>query len=300
MIKISIGRRKMTKLIIDTGIDQNKKMRSAFDYEVVPLSIMIEGTSYLDEKEIQLDTVYDYMRKGIVPKTAQISAESMIKTLDKSVLESEDVIYLALSSGVSGTYQLGHQIIETYKEKYPELKFAAVDSKGGAGGGAMIALQILQMIQKDYSFEEIVELARFSAKHIKYRFTLSNLDWLVKGGRLPKVASQVGTALNIWPYLYLNDGKIEIRKLIRGQKKVLKRIVKDIQTEVGNFTDQTIAISHADDEDRAKQIAEQIQKVLPDAQIKIFKISAVLGSHLGIGGVGVFYYDEEPRNYQRR
>lgn len=289
----------MTKLIIDTGIDQNEEMRSAFDYEVVPLSIIIEGTSYLDEEEIQLDTVYNYMREGIVPKTSQISAESMIKILDKCVSEKEDVIYLALSSGVSGTYQLGHQILASYKEKHSELQFAAVDSKGGAGGGAMIALQILQMIQKGSSFEEIVELAHFSAKHIAYRFTLSNLDWLVKGGRLPKVASQVGTALNIWPYLYLKDGKIEIRKLIRGQKRVMKRIVKDIQTGVGSFTDQTIAISHADDEERAKQIAELIQEVLPDAQIKLFKISAVLGSHLGIGGIGVFYYDEEPKNYQR-
>lgn len=289
----------MTRLIIDTGIDQNEKMRATFDYEVVPLSIIIDEKSYLDEEEIQLDTLYNHMRAGIMPKTSQISAASMINTLDKCVSEKEDVLYLALSSGLSGTYQLGHQIIETYKEKYPELKFATVDSKGGAGGSSMIALQVLQMIQKEYSFEEIVEFARWSADHVHYRFTLSQLDWLVKGGRLPKVAGQVGTALNIWPYLVLNKGKIEVKKLIRGQKRVLKRIVKDVQSGVGEFTDQTIAISHADDKELALKIAEKLQEILPSANIEIFKISAVLGSHIGIGGVGIFYYDEEPENYQR-
>lgn len=288
----------MTKLIIDTGIDQNETMRTSFDYEVVPLSIIIDGEAYLDEEEIQLDTVYDHMRAGTVPKTSQISAASMIKALDKCVAEKEDVLYLALSSELSGTYQLGHQIMETYNEKYPELKFAAVDSKGGAGGAALIALQVLQMMEKDVSFEEVVEFARWSADHVHYHFTLSQLDWLVKGGRLPKVASQVGMALNIWPYLKLEDGKIEVQKLIRGQKRVFKRILKDVQKGTGSFSNQTIGISHADDEERARRIAEALQEVMPFVKIEIFRISAVLGSHLGIGGVGVFYYDEEPKHYQ--
>ncbi|MBM6614332.1 DegV family protein [Desemzia sp. RIT804] len=288
----------MTKLIIDSGCDQNETMQASYDYEVVPLSITIEGKSYLDGEEIELDTVYDYMRQGIVPKTSQISAESMIKTLDRSVAEKEDVIYLALSSALSGTYSLGFQIMETYKEKHPELKFTAVDSKGGAGGAAIIALKMLQMIEEGYGYEEIVDFAKWGADHVKYHFTLSNLEWLVKGGRLPKVASQVGTALNIRPYLKLEEGSITVQKLIRGEKRVFKRILKDVQNGVGEFTQQTIGISHADDEELAKTISEQIKEVLPDIKIELFQIGAVLGPHVGIGGVGVFYYNEKPQHYQ--
>lgn len=267
-------------------------MQANYDYEVVPLSITIEGKSYLDGEEIEVDTVYDYMRQGIVPKTSQISAESMIKALDKCVAEKEDVIYLALSAALSGTYSLGYQIMQSYQEKYPELKFTAVDSKGGAGGAALIALQVLEMIEKGSAYEEIVNFAKWSADHVEYHFTLSNLEWLVKGGRLPKVASQVGTALNIRPYLNLEEGSIKIKKLIRGENRVFKRILKDVQIGVGERATQTIGISHADDENLAKLIGEKIKEVIPEANIEFFKIGAVLGTYIGIGGVGVFYYNQ--------
>ena len=290
----------MTRLMIDSGCDQNEMMQANYDYEVVPLSITIEKKSYLDGEEIALETVYDYMRQGIVPKTSQISAETMMKALDKYVAEKEDVIYLALSSELSGTYNLGYQIMQSYKEKYPELKFTAVDSKGGAGGSALIALQLLQMIEKGCAYEEIVDFAKWSADHMEYHFTVSNLEWLVKGGRLPKVAGQVGTALNIRPYLNLEEGRIEVQKLIRGEKRVFKRILKDVQNGVGEFTQQTIGISHADDEEIAKKIGEKIKEIIPEANIELFKIGAVLGPHIGIGGVGVFYYNEKPERGAKR
>lgn len=284
----------MTRLIIDSGCDQNEVMQASYDYQVVPLSISIKDESYLDGEEIELDAVYDYMRQGIVPKTSQISAESMMKALDKYAAEKEDVIYLALSSELSGTYSLGYQIMQSYKEKYPDLKFTAVDSKGGAGGSALIALQVLQMIEKGYAHEEIVDFAKWSADHMEYHFTVSNLEWLVKGGRLPKVAGQVGKSLNIRPYLKLEEGSIKLQKLIRGEKRVFKRILKDVQNGVGKFTSQTIGISHADDEEIAKIVGGKIKEIMPDAKIELFKIGAVLGPHIGIGGVGVFYYNEKP------
>lgn len=284
----------MTKLIIDSGCDQNEMMQTSYDYEVVPLSITIEEKSYLDGEEIELDTVYHYMRRGIVPKTSQISAKSMIQALDKCVAEKEDVIYLALSSELSGTYNLSYQIMESYKEKYPKLKFTAVDSKGGAGGASIIALQILRRIEKGYKYEDVVEFAHWSANHVEYHFTLPSLEWLVKGGRLPKVASQVGTALSIKPYLKLEEGSIKVHKLVRGEKRVFKQILKEVQKGVGEFTSQTIGISHADDEQLAKMIGEQVLEAIPEAKIELFRIGAVLGPHIGIGGTGIFYYNEQP------
>ncbi|SDQ15341.1 EDD domain protein, DegV family [Carnobacterium viridans] len=288
----------MTKLIIDTTIDRNLEMEQKYDFEVIPLSIILDNQSYLDGEEITVDAVYEAMRSGKVPKTSQISYESLTKVLDKGIQENEDMIYLSFSSKMSGTYQFAHQIMEEYKEKYPERKMALVDSRGGAGGGALVALQALKMIEAGKPFDEIVRQMKWNIDHVLYKFTLRDLDWLVKGGRVNKTTGYVGTALNIKPYLIVDDGFIKMHKLVRGEKKIYKKLIEDVKSGLGNFTDQTIGISHGDDEETARAIEAKLKEELPDCQTQVFRIGAVLGSHIGIGGIGVFYFDERPEWYQ--
>lgn len=289
---------KLTKLIIDTTIDRNLEMEQKYDFEVIPLSIILDNQSYLDGEEITVDAVYEAMRSGKVPKTSQISYESLTKVLDKGIQENEDMIYLSFSSKMSGTYQFAHQIMEEYKEKYPERKMALVDSRGGAGGGALVALQALKMIEAGKPFDEIVRQMEWNIDHVLYKFTLRDLDWLVKGGRVNKTTGYVGTALNIKPYLIVDDGFIKMHKLVRGEKKIYKKLIEDVKSGLGNFTDQTIGISHGDDEETARAIEAKLKEELPDCQTQVFRIGAVLGSHIGIGGIGVFYFDERPEWYQ--
>lgn len=269
---------KLTKLIIDTTIDRNLEMEQKYDFEVIPLSIILDNQSYLDGEEITVDAVYEAMRSGKVPKTSQISYESLTKVLDKGIQENEDMIYLSFSSKMSGTYQFAHQIMEEYKEKYPERKMALVDSRGGAGGGALVALQALKMIEAGKPFDEIVRQMKWNIDHVLYKFTLRDLDWLVKGGRVNKTTGYVGTALNIKPYLIVDDGFIKMHKLVRGEKKIYKKLIEDVKSGLGNFTDQTIGISHGDDEETARAIEAKLKEELPDCQTQVFRIGAVLGS----------------------
>ena len=288
----------MTKLIIDTTCDRNLEMEQQYDFEVIPLSITLDDKTYLDGEEITVDAVYEAMRSGKVPKTSQISCGSLTKVLDKGIQENEDMIYMSFSSKMSGTYQFAHQIIEDYKEKYPERKIKLIDSRGGAGGGALIALQALKMIEAGRPFEEIVHQMEWNIDHVFYRFTLRDLNWLVKGGRVNKTTGYVGTALNIKPYLIINDGFIQLSKLVRGEKKIYKKLIEEVKNGVGDFTDQTIGISHGDDEETAKKIEDMIKESLPNCKTQVFRIGAVLGSHIGVGGIGVFYFDERPDWYQ--
>lgn len=288
----------MTKLIIDTTCDRNLEMEQQYDFEVIPLSITLDDKTYLDGEEITVDAVYEAMRSGKVPKTSQISYGSLTKILDKGIQENEDMIYMSFSSKMSGTYQFAYQIIEDYKEKYPERKIKLIDSRGGAGGGALIALQALKMIEAGRPFEEIVHQMEWNIDHVFYRFTLRDLNWLVKGGRVNKTTGYVGTALNIKPYLIINDGFIQLSKLVRGEKKIYKKLIEEVKNGVGDFTDQTIGISHGDDEETAKKIEDMIKEALPNCKTQVFRIGAVLGSHIGVGGIGVFYFDERPDWYQ--
>ncbi|MCD8505818.1 MAG: DegV family protein [Alkalibacterium thalassium] len=287
----------MIRILIDSGIDQNNYMKKTYDYDFLPLSVIINEKDYLDQVELSLEDVHGYMKEGILPKTSQVSPKTVIDTLDACRERGEDVIYITIYSQFSGTYQVAQSTVEAYLEEYPDMNIAVIDSKGGSGGGALLALQAMEMAKKNEDFETIVSQTIENTEHIKYHFTLSNLKWLVKGGRLPKAAGYAGDALNIKPYLSVNVTGIYLKKLVRGQDRIYKRMIKDVKKGIDGFTDQLVTISHVNDIESAKRLEKMVKEELPDVTTQIFDIGAVLAAHLGIGGVGVFYFDQKPSQY---
>ncbi|MFL2109969.1 DegV family protein [Marinilactibacillus psychrotolerans] len=287
----------MIKVIIDSGIDQNDFMKKEYDYEFLPLSVIINVKDYLDQKEISLKQVHEYMSQGILPKTSQISPQSLLDILNDCRSRNEDVLYISIYSQFSGTFQVAHSLINEYKTNHPDMKVEVVDSLGGSGGGALLAIQAMEMVKHGLPFETIVEQTRKNAQHIKYHFTLNNLNWLVKGGRVSKVAGAAGTALNIKPYLTVDDTGIIVKKLVRGQERIYKKIIQDVKEGVGTFDDQLVTISHVNDIESAEKLENMVKTALPHVATQILDLGALLAAHLGIGGVGVFYFDEKPDHY---
>lgn len=287
----------MIKVIIDSGIDQNDFMKKEYDYEFLPLSVIINVKDYLDQKEISLKQVHEYMSQGILPKTSQISPQSLLDILNDCRSRNEDVLYISIYSQFSGTFQVAYSLINEYKTNHPDMKVEVVDSLGGSGGGALLAIQAMEMVKHGLPFETIVEQTRKNAQHIKYHFTLNNLNWLVKGGRVSKVAGAAGTALNIKPYLTVDDTGIIVKKLVRGQERIYKKIIQDVKEGVGTFDDQLVTISHVNDIESAEKLENMVKTALPHVTTQILDLGALLAAHLGIGGVGVFYFDEKPDHY---
>lgn len=287
----------MIRVVIDSGADQNNWMREQYNYDFIPLSVILDDKVYLDEEEITLSEVHTYMKEGNFPKTSQISPESAKQVFEKCRKNEEEVIYITLFKELSGTYQVAHTVIKEYKEKHPDFNIALVDSLGGAGGGTLLVLQALEMVQKGYPFEEIVEQTKWNANHVEYLFTVDDMNWLAKGGRLPKAVGAIGSALKVKPYLTMGEKGIEKKGLIRGQSRIYSRIIKDVKKGVGEFDDQLIVISYVGNEENAKMIQNQIQKALPQVKTQICEIGAVLAAHIGIGAVGVFYMNERPEKY---
>ncbi|MDN6193995.1 MAG: DegV family protein [Alkalibacterium sp.] len=287
----------MIRIVIDSGIDQNDYMKEHYEYDFLPLSVIIDEHDYLDQLDISLQEVHEKMEQGIMPKTSQVSPKAIIEMLEDARKKGDDVIYLIIYSQFSGTYQVGQAVAENYLSTYPDMNIAVIDSKGGSGGGALLALQAMEMVKQGLAFDTIVEQSKWNAEHINYQFTLNNLMWLVKGGRLPKVAGTAGDALNIKPYLSVNEKGIYLKKLVRGQDRIYKRMIKEMKKEIGSFTDQLITISHVNDYKTAQKLEALVTEALPEASIQILDVGALLAAHLGIGGVGLFYFDEKPEHY---
>jgi len=288
----------MIKIIVDSTCDINNEITDNYDIDVIPLSITIDDVSYLDGVDIDIDTVYKHIRGGKIPKTSQVSFESVSKAIEKCISNDDDFIYIAFSSKMSGTYNFAKKIIEAYKEKNPKRKMEIIDSKGGAGGAGLIVLQASKMIKKNLPFDTIINQIQFMINHIVYYFTISDLECLTKGGRLGRTISYMGNVLNLKPYLTVKDGKIIFSRMIHGSKKTIQALVKDVKEETAEFPNQIIAISHADDLKTALNVERKIKEAVVGCKTTIFKIGAVLGSHLGIGGVGVFFLDEKPEFYE--
>lgn len=285
------------KIIIDSTCDLPDWIIEKFDIKILPLIVTIADQDFRDGVDIQLDEVYKTMRKGFVPKTSQVSPESIHSLFTEYCELGYDFIYVSFSSKLSGTHNLATMIANEIKEKYPDRQIAVIDSKAGSMATGLIVLQACLLIENGASFDEVYHYIIDAANHIEHIFTISDLDWLSKGGRIPKPIGKVGDLLSIKPLLNVEDGKMNVVQMVRGRKKALRTILQKVTQRIGDFTNQYIGIAHADDVETAKELEQMIKASFPESRTFIHSIGAVLGTHLGIGGVGVFFFNKKTEPY---
>lgn len=287
----------MIKMVVDSTCDLPKELIERCDIEMLPMRVLLEDKEYLDKKTITVEEAYLAMRRGVVPVTSQIRPGDLYDLFQKYCDEKKDFIYLAFSSVLSGTCHLAERIAEEFTEKYPDINIAVVDSKGGSTATGLIALQAVKLIEAGFEFNRIVDEIRYLAEHVEHIFTITDLNWLIKGGRIGRTQGKIGSMLDIKPILHVNNGYMEVIRKVRGRKKALSTVVDILEQRIEKFPEQIIGVSHADDLETAKELMELMGKRLRCRNFLVNKIGSVLGSHLGIGGVGVFFFNEKSNNY---
>lgn len=284
----------MIKIMVDSTCDLPDEIIKKYDIKVLPLRVSLEDKEYLDKKTIQVDEVYSAMRKGIIPKTSQPNPKDMYDIFNEYCINGHDFIYLSFSSVLSSTYQLAQSILKEFKSKYPMLNMEVIDSKGGSTATGLIALQTVKLTEESVqNFDSIVRSIKVFVNHIEHVFTITDLNWIIKGGRIGKAQGMIGNMLDIKPILDVNDGAMEVIKKVRGKKKALNTVVDILEERSKKFPDQIIGISHADDLKTAEELIELIRRRLGTKEFIVNKIGSVLGCHLGIGGVGIFFFNDE-------
>ncbi|MCP3032008.1 DegV family protein [Halobacillus sp. A1] len=282
------------KILTDSASDLSSETLHKFNIDCLPLGVTINGKEYEDGKTITPKQVYEMMKNGEAPKTSQVSPQAFRDTFLRYVKEDQPFIYFAFSSELSGTYQTAKMIGEEVKEEYPHAKFEVLDTEAASLGYGLIIMRIAELAEQGKTFEEIVETGKYHAEHMEHIFTVDDLEYLYRGGRVSKTAAFVGSLLRIKPLLHMEDGKLVPLEKIRGSKKVLKRMV-EVMKERGTALDQQrIAISHGDDLESAELLAEMIRDEFGTKDIHIDMIGAVIGAHAGPGTIALFFLNEEP------
>ncbi|HEX6593630.1 MAG TPA: DegV family protein [Bacillota bacterium] len=281
------------QILADSASDLSKQHYQDLNIEIVPLTVRLDGKEYEDGKNIFPKTVYDAMRNGKKPTTSQVSPQTF-KTIFTSYAEkNQPLIYLAFSSALSGTYQTAKMIEQETKEQYPKAPIHVIDTKCASVGYGLVARRAAQLALQGATIEQIIETATYYANHMEHIFTVDDLKYLLRGGRVSRTQAFFGTLLNIKPLLHVEDGKLVPLEKIRGSKKVLKRMLEIMEERGVDLTKQTIGISHGDDLERAEKLAEMIQEKFNVKDIIIEMVGATIGAHSGPGTISLFFLNNE-------
>ena len=281
------------KIITDSAADLPVELLQAYDIDLIPLRVYDESeTEYLDGVTLESVTLLQKMREGAVYRTSLPSLETFHEKFVSYAKEGNPCIYLAFSSELSGTYQSSVLIKEEVKETYANLDLEIIDTKCASLGQGLVVLEAAKMAKDGASKEDILKRVDFLMNHMEHIFTVADLQYLVRGGRLSKVAGFIGGLLNIKPILNVEEGKLVPLEKVRGKKKVLGRIV-DIMEERGKeLKGQTIGITHGDDLETAEALKALITERFGCEVFIVNTIGAAIGAHTGPGVITLFFLNE--------
>lgn len=281
------------KIITDSAADLPVELLQAYDIDLIPLRVYDEAeTEYLDGVTLESVTLLQKMREGAVYRTSLPSLETFQEKFVSYAKEGNPCIYLAFSSELSGTYQSSVVIKEEVKETYANLDLEIIDTKCASLGQGLVVLEAAKMAKDGASKEDILNRVAFLMNHMEHIFTVADLQYLVRGGRLSKVAGFIGGLLNIKPILNVEEGKLVPLEKVRGKKKVLSRIV-DIMEERGkDLKGQTIGMTHGDDLETAEALKSLITERFGCEVFIVNTIGAAIGAHTGPGVITLFFLNE--------
>lgn len=280
------------KILADSACDLSEQYYNEFDIEMVSLTVHLDEKEYEDGKSISPKKIYDAMRQGKTPTTSQVSPQSF-KTIFTSFAESnQPLLYFAFSSELSGTYHAAKVMEQEVKEEHPDAPIHVIDTKCASVGYGLVVLRAAQLAKNGANAEEIIETAVHHAKHMEHIFTVDDLEYLYRGGRVSKAAAFVGSLLKIKPILHVEDGKLIPLEKMRGSKKLLGRIVEIMEERGTDWKNQIIGISHGDDLDRANQLADMIKEKFHPKDIVIEMVGSVIGAHSGPGTIALFFLND--------
>ncbi|WP_462408955.1 DegV family protein [Neobacillus sp. Marseille-QA0830] len=283
------------KILADSACDLPKSFYEENNVTLLPLKVHINGEEYEDVKNVDPKTVYDAIRSGQIPKTSQASPLLFEETFTEMAEKNESGIYIAFSSQLSGTYSTAVMILDQVKEKYPNLDLTIVDTKCASLGQGLIVMEAARLAAANTPKDDILKDVLFRVRHMEHIFTVEDLDYLAKGGRVSKASAFLGGLLNIKPILNMEDGKLVPIEKIRGQKKVWRRIIEIMKERGNNLSSQVIGISHADNEEMAIEMKSMIEAEFQPKQVYISAIGAAIGAHTGAGTISIFFLNEIPQ-----
>ncbi len=281
------------EIVTDSSCNLTEATIDELGLHILPLTFMVDGTehrSYLKGQVTDLRQFYTMMRAGKVIKTSLPNVAESEQTL-RSILDAgKDVLYLGFSSGLSGTYESTALLCRQLSDAYPDRKLVAVDTLAASGGEGLLVYHAAQLARAGKSLEEVAQWVEDNKLHLAHWFTVDDLMFLFRGGRVSRTSAWAGTMLNIKPVMHVDDeGHLIPLEKVRGRKKSLKALVKHMAASVNRPIQEPIFITHGDCIEDAEYLAGLVRDELGVSDIRINYVDPVIGAHSGPGTMALFF-----------
>ncbi len=284
-------------LLTDSSADLPAKLYKELDIELLPLSFILEEKSYLnlpDESTMRFHDFYELLRGGKNVTTSAINVETFRETFLPFLKEGKDVLYLGFSSGLSGTFSAGHIAAQELMEEYPERKILCVDTLCASLGQGMLVYLTAKKRLEGASIEEAAAFAEENKLHLCHWFTVDDLFFLKRGGRISAATALVGSALGIKPILHVDDeGHLISISKVRGRKKSIAALMERMKEAAIDPAEQIPFISHGDCPEDANELADMLRKEFGVKDVIINHVGPVIGAHSGPGTLALFYLGKQ-------
>ena len=272
--------------------DLTPALIEAADLRVLPMAFTLDGKEYRnypDGREMSSHDYYEKLRAGSLCTTSQVTMLEFQQAFTPVLEAGQDILYLAFSSGLSGTYQSGCVAAEELKEKFPGRRIVCVDSLQASMGEGLFCYLVGKKRCQGADLDTAADYARQIAPQVCAWFTVDDLMFLKRGGRVSGAAAVAGTLLGIKPVLHVDEeGHLIPKEKVRGRRASLDALVKHFEATALDKTGGTVFISHGDCADDARYVIDKL-RALGVKEIEMGDIGPVIGAHSGPGTVALFW-----------
>lgn len=280
----------------DSNCDMDPEYLAENEVGVIPHYYTVEEEMYGDGKELTIRQFYDALREGKKSVTKASNPDVIRKRFGEYAEQGKDILHISFSSALSSAYDNIVNCANEIMAKNPEMRIIVIDTLSASLGEGIIISKAIEMKREGKSLEETAEWARENSPHLNIQFTVDDLNYLYRGGRLSRSSAILGTVIDIKPILYVNrEGELVPFDKVRGRKKVLMTLVDNMAERLGEYKDKQVFIGvvHGDCEMDARYVVNMITERFGYTDIVIRPIGPSIGVHTGPGAIALIFLGDE-------
>ena len=277
-------------IMTDTSANLPKAYLQHNGIRTIPYTFMIDGQELKEAPDFEGGRFYGDMRRGKIVTTSQIPPQRYMDFFRSELAEGRDVLFISMSSGISGSYNSACIAAEELRAEFPERRLRLVDALGASLGEGLLAVWAVRYRKAGLSVDEAADRLLERRYGMCQVFTVDDLRYLKRGGRLSNLAAAVGTVLQIKPLLKGdNEGKIVCFDKLRGRKRAIEAMAEKFDACALPQPGQTIGIAHADCEEDMNYLISLLRRLREGLDIMTVCYEPVTGSHVGPGTLALFF-----------
>ncbi|UCH50838.1 MAG: DegV family protein [Chloroflexota bacterium] len=290
-----MNRKDMTSIAIiaDSIACIPKKQAEDYGIKIIPVNILFNGQVYRDVIDLSSAQAYEFLEKA--PefwKSSAASPDDYLKAYREISRHAQGILVVTISSKLSMFYTSALDAKEIFKDESPQTVVEVIDSETAAAAEGLIALAAARAVAEGKPFDEVVAIARKVKERVKFLGLLETIRYVYRTGRIPKVASEIGSMLSIKPILTGSKGRIHFAAAARTKQSGIKKMLQIMRNHVGDSEPVRVTVMHADALEEAEKLKEKVAAEFNCVEIFITDLSPVMGYATGRGTIALAYYKE--------